>query len=107
MGLCINFPLLLTLQTHQNSDFTTFANSSVATVLAMVWTIMVCSIFRSVKAETNARRLFSVVQRRVVSIASGRHTVPHVTHHRVIDVAGLFAARAAKLLPLRTPPTPT
>ncbi|TKV70414.1 FUSC family protein [Rhizobium sp. AU243] len=99
MGLCINFPLLLTLQTHQNSDFTTFANSSVATVLAMVWTIVVCSIFRSVKAETNALRLFSVVQRRVVSIASGRHTDPHVTHHRVIDVAGLFAARAAKLPP--------
>lgn len=99
MGLCINFPLLLALQSHQSSDFTTFANSSVATVLAMVWTIVVCSIFRSVKAETNARRLFSVVQRRVVSIASGRHTDPHVTHHRVIDVAGLFAARAAKLPP--------
>lgn len=99
VGLCINFPLLLALQSHQSSDFTTFANSSVATVLAMVWTVVVCSIFRSVKAETNARRLFSVVQRRVVSIASGRHTDPHVTHHRVIDVAGLFAARAAKLPP--------
>lgn len=99
MGLCINFPLLLTLQTHQNADFATFANSSVATVLAMVWTIMVCSIFRSVKAETNARRLFSVVQRRVVSIASGQHTNPRITHHHVIDVAGLFAARAAKLPP--------
>ncbi len=98
-GLCINFPLLLILQTHQNSDFTTFANSSVATVLAMVWTIVVCSIFRSVEAETNARRLFSVVQRRVVSIASGRHTDPHITHHHIIDVAGLFAARAAKLPP--------
>ncbi|MDR6819945.1 putative membrane protein YccC [Neorhizobium sp. 2083] len=99
MGLCINFPLLLTLQSHQSSDFTTFANSSVATVLAMVWTIMVCSVFRSVKAETNARRLWSVVQRRVVGIASGRPTDPHVTHHRVIDVAGLFATRAAKLPP--------
>lgn len=99
MGLCINFPLLLTLQAHQNADFATFVNSSVATGLAMVWTIVVCSIFRSVKAETNARRLFSVVQRRVVSIASGQHTDPHVTHHHVIDVAGLFAARAAKLPP--------
>ncbi|MGQ8633767.1 FUSC family protein [Agrobacterium sp. DKPNP3] len=99
MGLCINFPLLLTLQTHQNSEFATFANSSVATVLAMVWTIVVCSIFRSVEAETNARRLFSVVQRHIVSIASGRHTDPYVTHHRVIDVAGLFAARAARLPP--------
>jgi uncharacterized membrane protein YccC len=98
MGLCINFPLLLTLQSHQNSDFTTFANSSVATVLAMIWTVVVCSIFRSVRAETNARRLFSVVQTCVVGIASGRHTDPHVTHHRVIDVAGLFAARAAKLI---------
>jgi len=99
MGLCINFPLLLALQSHQNSDFTTFANSSVATVLAMVWTIVVCSIFRSVKAETNARRLFSVVQRRVVAIASGGHIDPHVTRHRVIDMAGLFAARAAKISP--------
>jgi uncharacterized membrane protein YccC len=97
MGLCINFPLLLSLQAHQNSDFISFANSSAATVLAMVWTIAVCSIFRSVRAETNARRLFSVTQRHVASIASGRHADPHVTHHRVLDVAGLFAARAAKL----------
>jgi uncharacterized membrane protein YccC len=99
MGLCINFPLLLTLQSHQSSDFTTFANSSVATVLAIVWTIVVCSVFRSVKAETNARRLFSVVQRCVVRIASGRHTAPHVMHHHVIDVAGLSAVRASKLPP--------
>ncbi|WP_313606030.1 FUSC family protein [Rhizobium sp.] len=99
MGLCINFPLLLTLQSHQSSDFTAFANLSVATVFAMVWTIVVCSIFRSVKAETNARRLFSAVQKSVVSIAAGQHTDPHVTHHHVIDVAGLFAAKAAKLPP--------
>ena len=63
----------------------------------MIWTIVVCRLFRSVRAETNARRLFSVVQKHVAKIAAGRHTEPHVTHHRVIDVAGLFASRAAKL----------
>ncbi|MEL4378264.1 FUSC family protein [Brucella cytisi] len=84
MGLCINFPLLLMLQSHQSSDFVLFVNTGIATILAMIWTIVVCRLFRSVRAETNARRLFSVVQK-------------HVTHHRVIDVAGLFASRAAKL----------
>ncbi|AYM83721.1 FUSC family protein [Agrobacterium tumefaciens] len=97
MGLCINFPLLLTLQSHQSSDFITFSNTGIATVLAMVWTIMVCGIFRSVRAETHARRLFSVTQRHVAKIAAGRHADAHVTHHHVIDIAGLFASRAAKL----------
>lgn len=99
MGLCINFPLLLTLQAHQSSDFATFANTGIATILAMVWTIVVCGIFRSVKVETNARRLFSGAQKHVARIAAGRHADAHITHHRVIDVAGLFAARAARLPP--------
>lgn len=99
MGLCINFPLLLTLQARLSSDFPAFANSAIATILAMVWTIMVCGTFRSVRAETNARRLFSVTQKHVARIAAGRHANAHVTHHRGIDVAGLFAARAAKLPP--------
>lgn len=99
MGLCINFPLLLTLQAHQSSDFVTFANTGIATILAMVWTIAVCGIFRSVRAETNARRLFSVTQEHIARIAAGRHANTHVTHHHIIDVAGLFAARAAKLPP--------
>ncbi|NLS18597.1 FUSC family protein [Rhizobium sp. P40RR-XXII] len=97
MGLCINFPLLLSLQTRQSSDFLTFANTGIATILAMVWTIAVCGIFRSVKVETNARRLFSVAQKHVARIAAGRHADAHMTHHRVIDVAGLFAARASRL----------
>ncbi|MBO1040965.1 FUSC family protein [Brucella pituitosa] len=99
MGLCINFPLLLMLQSHQSSDFLTFANTGIATILAMIWTIVVCRLFRTVRAETNARRLFSVAQKHVAKIAAGRHTDTHVTHHRVIDVAGLFASRAAKLPP--------
>lgn len=99
MGLCINFPLLLTLQAHQSSDFVTFANTGIATILAMVWTIAVCGIFRSVRAETNARRLFSVTQKHVARIAAGQRADAHVTHHRVLDVAGLFAGKAAKLPP--------
>jgi uncharacterized membrane protein YccC len=101
MGLCINFPLLLTLQAHQSSDFMTFANSGAATVVAMIWSTVVCGIFRSVTAETNAKRLLSVARRRVLGIAAGQHTEAHVTRNRVIDVAGLFGARMAKL-PLRS-----
>lgn len=97
MGLCINFPLLLTLQAHQSSDFIVFANSGTATVLGMVWAVVVCGIFRSVRAETNARRLFSVTQAHVAGIAAGQHADAHVTRHHVIDVAGMFAVRAAKL----------
>lgn len=90
MGLCINFPLLLTLQGHQSSDFMTFANSGVATVLAIIWSTVVCGIFRSVMAETNARRLVSVAQRHVAGIAACRHAEAHVTRYRVIDVAASF-----------------
>lgn len=99
MGLCINFPLLLTLQAQQSSDFVTFANTGIATILAMIWTIIVCGIFRSVRAETNARRLFSVTQKHIAKIAAGRHADARVTHHHVIDVVGLFASRVAKLPP--------
>ncbi|WCJ64995.1 FUSC family protein [Agrobacterium tumefaciens] len=97
MGLCINFPLLLTLQAYPRTDFTTFANATAATILAMVWTIAVCGIFRSVQAETNARRLFSVTRRHVANIAVGKHADRLVTRHRMVDVVGLFASRAAKL----------
>lgn len=99
MGLCINFPLLLTLQAHPGSDFATFTNAAAATILAMVWTIAVCGIFRSVQTETNARRLFSVTRRHVANIAFGKHANSLVTRHRMIDVAGLFASRAARLPP--------
>jgi len=99
MGLCINFPLLLTLQAHQRSDFTTFANTGVATILAMVWAIAVSAIFRSVRAETNARRLLSVTQTHLARIAAGNSTDAQTTQHRIVDVAGLFASRAARLPP--------
>lgn len=57
MGLCINFPLLLMLQSRQSSDFVLFVNTGIATILAMIWTIVVCRLFRSVRAETNARSM--------------------------------------------------
>lgn len=99
MGLCINFPLLLTLQAKQGSDFAAFANTGIATILAMIWTILICGIFRSVRAETNARRLFFTGQKQAAAIATGLHADALNKHHRVIDVAGLFASRAAKLPP--------
>ncbi|WLP57413.1 FUSC family protein [Agrobacterium fabrum] len=97
MGLCINFPLLLTLQAYPRADFVTFSNAAVATILAMVWTISVCGIFRSVRAETNARRFFSVTRKHVANIAAGKYSNAHVTYDRMIDIAGLFASRAAKV----------
>ncbi|MET3648749.1 FUSC family protein [Phyllobacterium ifriqiyense] len=97
MGLCINFPLLLTLQGHQSSDFVAFSNTGIATILAMVWTIVVCGIFRTVRSETNARRLFYLTQRHVAQIAAGRHTDAHGTQHHIMDVAGLFATKASRL----------
>ncbi len=99
MGLCINFPLLLTLQARQSSDVTTFLNTSIATILAMLWTIIVCGLFRSVSAQTNARRFRSVTQKHVARIATGSETHADSSHYRIVDIAGLFASRAAKLPP--------
>ncbi|MCZ7926986.1 FUSC family protein [Agrobacterium pusense] len=100
MGLCINFPLLLTLQAYPATDFGTFVNAAGATILAMVWTITVCGLFRSVRVETNARRLLSVVRKHVANIAVGKQTDILAAHYRMIDVAGLFASRLAKLPPV-------
>ncbi len=100
MGLCINFPLLLTLQAYPATDFGTFVNAAGATILAMVWTITVCGLFRSVRVETNARRLLSVVRKHVANIAVGKQTDVLAAHYRMIDVAGLFASRLAKLPPV-------
>nr|WP_210276962.1 FUSC family protein [Agrobacterium sp. RC10-4-1] len=100
MGLCINFPLFLTLQAHPATDFGTFVNAAGATILAMVWTITVCGLFRSVRVETNARRLLSVVRKHVANIAVGKQTDILAAHYRMIDVAGLFASRLAKLPPV-------
>ncbi|QSZ59362.1 FUSC family protein [Rhizobium sp. ZX09] len=99
MGLCINFPLLLTLQAYPATDFGTFVNAAGATILAMVWTITVCGLFRSVRVETNVRRLLSVVRKHVANIAVGKQTDVLAAHYRMIDVAGLFASRLAKLPP--------
>ncbi len=100
MGLCINFPLLLTLHAYPATDFVTFVNAAGATILAMVWTITVCGLFRSVRVETNARRLLSVVRKHVANIAVGKQTDVLAAHYRMIDVAGLFASRLAKLPPV-------
>ncbi|MFB0692853.1 FUSC family protein [Agrobacterium pusense] len=100
MGLCINFPLFLTLQAYPATDFGTFVNAAGATILAMVWTITVCGLFRSVRVETNARRLLSVVRKHVANIAVGKQTDVLAAHYRMIDVSGLFASRLAKLPPV-------
>ncbi|SKA36943.1 FUSC family protein [Consotaella salsifontis] len=97
MGLCINFPLLLTLQARSEMNFLTFANTGIATLLGMAWAIVICSLFRSVRAETNVRRLLAVVHEQVAAMAGGRHSDAIAAHHRVIDLAGLVAPRLGKV----------
>ncbi|MGU3575038.1 FUSC family protein [Brucellaceae bacterium C25G] len=97
MGLCINFPLLLTLQAKQQSDFLIFTNAGAATIMAMIWTVVVRSIFRSVKAETNARRMLSAADKHFKKITLGKYINADRTHNHMIDLASLFVSRATKI----------
>ena len=93
MGLCINFPFMLGLQARLNTDLVTFLDPNIATVLGVILAIVVCSLVRSVGAETSARRLLRAGWREIAASARrpafGRRRIPS----RLIDISGLIAAR--------------
>lgn len=99
IGLCVNFPSMLTLQARLNTDFAVFANGNIATVLAVIWAMVICSLVKSVGAETSGRRLLRAGWRQVYEIASRSRIDAGRIRDRMLDTLGLLAPRAAAVSP--------
>ncbi|OWJ77795.1 FUSC family protein [Haematobacter missouriensis] len=97
MGLCINFPFMLALQSRLSLDFVAFVDPNIATMLGVVTAITVCGLVRAVGAETSAFRLLRAGWREVATTAWRPATHGLRLSSRLIDVMGQMASRIAAL----------
>lgn len=97
MGLCINFPFMLALQSRLSLDFVAFVDPNIATVLGVITAITVCGLVRAVGAETSAFRLLRAGWREVAATAWRPATHGLRLSSRLIDVMGQMASRIAAL----------
>ncbi len=100
MVLCVNLPNMLMLQGHLTHDFTSFANTNLATVLGVVIAAMVTSIVRSVGAEWSVRRLVKAGWNDIVLATErrpGRYRRVQMNNLllRMIDRIGMMTPRLA------------
>ncbi|MEJ5899382.1 FUSC family protein [Ochrobactrum teleogrylli] len=100
MVLCVNLPNMLMLQSHATSDFVTFANANLATVVGIVIAAVITSIVRSVGAEWSVRRLVEAGWRDIVAATErgpSRHRRQHMNRLllRMIDRIGMMTPRLA------------
>lgn len=99
MGLCVNFPFMIGLQARLSTDLAFFLNANIATVLAVIWAMVVCSIVKSVGAETSGRRLLRAGWQQVYDVAVRSRADIGRIRHRMLDTLGLLAPRAAAVDP--------
>lgn len=99
LGLCVDLPLMLTLQARLATDFPAFANSNIATVIAIVWAMVVCGLVKSGGAEASGRRLLRAGWSQVYEIASRPDIDTGRVRDRMLDMLGLFGARIAAASP--------
>ncbi|ANG98733.1 hypothetical protein A8A54_19190 [Brucella pseudogrignonensis] len=95
MGLCVNFPFMIGLQARLNTDFAFFLNANIATVLAVIWAMVISGIVKSVGAETSGRRLIQAGWRQVYQLAAHERANLDRIRRRIIDILGLLAPRVA------------
>jgi uncharacterized membrane protein YccC len=98
MIVITNFASLLAIQNHYEADFTRYVNSSLSTVIGMVFALVVTRLSRSIGAEWSAQRLVREGWRLLAEAAEGsgvrdreRFTI------RMLDLLGLLAPRLASL----------
>jgi len=99
MILVTNVATLMSIQNHSaGADFTTYVNSSVATVIGLLFALLVTRLFRSVGAEWSARRLIRQGWRIIAEAAEGRERQNRERFMvRMLDLLGLLAPRLAAL----------
>ncbi|PZQ50140.1 MAG: hypothetical protein DI556_08720 [Rhodovulum sulfidophilum] len=99
MGLCVNFPFLLMLDSRLQADFVTFLDGSIATMLALVWAMVICGLVKSVGAEASGRRLLRAGWRQVSEVATLSGRDARRIRARMLDTLGLLAPRVAAVSP--------
>ncbi|RAI60942.1 FUSC family protein [Roseicella frigidaeris] len=98
MGLCVNIPFMLTLQSRLSLDAAGFLNANIALVLAIALAMLTSALVRSVGAEASARRLLHRGWARIAAAAARpRPGDPGRIQRQLIDTLGLLAPRLAAL----------
>lgn len=99
MILITNMASLMSIQNHSaGADFTSYVNSSVATVLGLLFALLVTRLFRSVGAEWSAQRMIRQGWRTIAAAAEGRGRQDQARFMvRMLDLLGLLAPRLASL----------
>ncbi|MCL2655902.1 MAG: FUSC family protein [Betaproteobacteria bacterium] len=99
MTLVVNVASLMSIQNHgAGADFTSFANSSVATVLGLLFALLMTRLFRSVGAEWSAQRLIRQGWGIIAAAAEGHGRQDRERLMlRMLDLTGLLAPRLAAL----------
>lgn len=98
MILITNMATLMSIQSHYAADFTSFANSSLATVLGLLFAVVVTRVFRSVGAEWTARRLIRQGWKLLAEAAEGHGKDDRDRFMmRMLDLLGLLAPRMVAL----------
>ncbi|MFT3815422.1 MAG: FUSC family protein [Acidovorax sp.] len=100
MILITNLASLMSVQNHAaGADFERYVNSSVASVVGMLFALLMTRLFRSVGAEWSARRLIRQGWRTIAEAAEGRDRQDRGGRFmvRMLDLLGLLAPRLAAL----------
>lgn len=98
MVLVTNFATLLSVQNNYVADFSTFANSSLSTIIGISFAAIMTRLFRSVGAEWSARRLIRQGWQLIADAAQGRGQGDRDRFMvRMLDLLGLLAPRMASL----------
>jgi uncharacterized membrane protein YccC len=98
MILITNLATLLNIQNNYTVNFSSFANSSLSTILGLMFAVVMTRLFRSVGAEWTARRLIRQGWRLLAEAAEGRGRQDRDRFLvRMLDLLGLLAPRMAAL----------
>jgi uncharacterized membrane protein YccC len=99
MVLITNVASLMAIQNHSaGADFTSYVNSSVATVLGLLFALLMTRLFRSVGAEWSVQRLIRQGWRLIAEAAEGHGRQDRERFMvRMLDLLGLLAPRLAAL----------
>lgn len=100
MVLVANFATLLAIQNRYEADFTRYVNSSLSTVIGMLFALVVTRLFRSIGAEWSAQRLVRQGWGLLAEAAEGSGSQNRERFMiRMLDLLGLLAPRLAALQP--------
>lgn len=98
MVLVANFTSLLSIQNDYEADFTAYVNSSISTLLGLLFALVTTRLFRSVGAEWSARRLVRQGWALLAAAAEGHGRQDRDRFMvRMLDLLGLLAPRLASL----------